>query len=133
VEKEKLPGKILFFDGNCALCNRWVMIVLQHEKAATLYFSPLQGETAKRLLHTHHPLPDSLIVFDNGKVFSETSAVLSVCSHLKWYWQWTLFFRLLPSKWLNFIYRWVARNRIRWFGTVEYCAFLVNGRGRFLG
>jgi predicted DCC family thiol-disulfide oxidoreductase YuxK len=133
VENEKLPGKILFFDGNCAFCNRWVKFVLQHEKAATMYFSPLQGETAKRLLHAHHPLPDSLIVFDNGKVFSETLAVLNVCTCLKWYWQWTLFFRLLPSKWLNFIYRWVARNRIRWFGTVEYCAFLVNGRGRFLG
>jgi predicted DCC family thiol-disulfide oxidoreductase YuxK len=132
VENEKLPGKILFFDGNCALCNRWVKFVLQHEKAATLYFSPLLGETAKRLLQGHHPLPDSLIVFDNGKLFSETSAVLSVCSHLKWYWQWALVFHLVPSQWLNPIYRWVARNRIKWFGKVEYCSVLVNGRARFL-
>ncbi|MFN5370366.1 MAG: thiol-disulfide oxidoreductase DCC family protein [Bacteroidia bacterium] len=132
MENEKLPGKILFFDGNCALCNRWVKFVLQHEKAATLYFSPLLGETAKRLLQGHHPLPDSLIVFDNGKLFSETSAVLSVCSHLKWYWQWALVFHLVPSQWLNPIYRWVARNRMRWFGKVEYCAVLENGRARFL-
>lgn len=133
VENEKLPGKILFFDGNCALCNRWVKLVLQHEKASTLYFAPLQGETAKRLLQGHHPLPDSIIVYDDGNVFSETEAVLKVCAHLKWYWQWTLIFRLVPSKWLNPIYRCVARNRIRWFGKVVYCAVLVNGQGRFLG
>ncbi len=133
VENEKLHGKILFFDGNCALCNRWVKFVLQHEKSATLYFAPLQGETAKRLLRAHQPLPDSIIVYDDGNVFSETAAVLNICAHLKWYWQWPLIFRLVPSKWLNPIYRWVARNRIRWFGTVEYCAVLVTDRERFLG
>ena len=41
---------ILFFDGNCGLCNRSVKFVLRKEKNQELIFSPLQSEFAKKTL-----------------------------------------------------------------------------------
>ena len=130
--KENLPDKILFFDGDCSLCNGWVRFVLRYEKSAQLYFAPLQSETAELLLKNYHPLPDSLILLDNESLSTESLAVLNICRYLKWYWQWTLVFRLFPTTFLNFAYRFVARNRIRWFGKAPYCSPLGAERQRFL-
>ena len=41
---------ILFFDGVCGLCNKSVDFVLTRDQQGRIKFSPLQGETAARLL-----------------------------------------------------------------------------------
>ena len=41
---------ILFFDGVCGLCNRFVDFMLRTDSQHRFRFAPLQGETARRLL-----------------------------------------------------------------------------------
>ena len=41
---------LLFFDGVCGLCNWVVDFTLPRDSNLNFYFSPLQGETAARLL-----------------------------------------------------------------------------------
>lgn len=45
---------IIFFDGDCAMCNGFVDLLLQIDSKGLFYLSPLQGETAKTYLP---PLP----------------------------------------------------------------------------
>ena len=42
---------IIFYDGDCGLCNRFVKFVLRFEKSSLFYFSPLSSELAKSELH----------------------------------------------------------------------------------
>lgn len=41
---------ILFFDGVCGLCNRFVDFMLRADSQHRFRYAPLQGETARRLL-----------------------------------------------------------------------------------
>jgi predicted DCC family thiol-disulfide oxidoreductase YuxK len=113
---------ILFFDGTCGLCNSSVQFVLRHEKNTTLTFAALQSDFGQSKLAALQPLPDSLVLFKHGKFYVESDAALHLCSYMKWYLSWLQIFLLIPRFVRNAIYRWVARNRYTWFGTVEYCS-----------
>lgn len=113
---------ILFFDGHCNLCNGAVRFVLNNEKSSTIYFAPLQGEAARTNLPS--ALPDSLVLWQNGEVFVESSAALKLIPYLKWHFQWLKILWIFPKFLRNWVYRFVAKNRIRWFGSSSYCAVM---------
>lgn len=46
-------GPVLFFDGECGLCNRIVRFLLRLDHAGRLHFAPLQGPTAQSYLRRH--------------------------------------------------------------------------------
>ena len=46
---------ILFFDGVCGLCNRFVDFVLKHDRHGRVCMAPLQGSTAEA------SLPDEIV------------------------------------------------------------------------
>jgi predicted DCC family thiol-disulfide oxidoreductase YuxK len=46
-------GPVLFFDGECGLCNRLVRLLLRLDHAGRLRFAALQGPTAQAYLRTH--------------------------------------------------------------------------------
>jgi predicted DCC family thiol-disulfide oxidoreductase YuxK len=49
----ELAGPVLFFDGECGLCNRMVRLLLRLDRAGRLHFAPLQGSTAQNYLRAH--------------------------------------------------------------------------------
>src|ERR1700722_5584985 len=44
------PHPVIFFDGVCGLCNRFVDFVLRQDPSGYFQFSPLQGEAAAQRL-----------------------------------------------------------------------------------
>jgi predicted DCC family thiol-disulfide oxidoreductase YuxK len=46
-------GPVLFFDGDCGLCQRLVRLLLRLDPAGRLRFAPLQGPTAQAYLRVH--------------------------------------------------------------------------------
>ena len=48
-----VAGPVLFFDGECGLCNRLVRFLLRLDRAGRLRFAPLQGPSAQRYLAAH--------------------------------------------------------------------------------
>jgi predicted DCC family thiol-disulfide oxidoreductase YuxK len=46
-------GPVLFFDGECGLCNRVVRLLLRLDRHARLRFAPLQSEPAQAYLRAH--------------------------------------------------------------------------------
>lgn len=48
-----LRGPVLFFDGECGLCNRLVRALLRLDRRGVLHFAPLQGATAQGYLRRH--------------------------------------------------------------------------------
>ena len=40
--------KIIFYDGDCALCHRMVQFILARDSKFLFSFAPLQGETAAK-------------------------------------------------------------------------------------
>ena len=68
---------ILFFDGECGLCNRVVQRILNADTAKVLRFAPLSGETAKKMLPAERiAQPSTVVLWVNGKTYEQSSAVI---------------------------------------------------------
>lgn len=119
----QLKNPIVLFDGYCHLCDGSVSFILNKEKGTRLRFTPLQGETFKSLQETipFNPLPDSILLYEDGKWYAESEAVLRIASYLKQPYRSLALLRIIPTYIRNAVYRMVARYRYAWFGKRTNC------------
>ncbi len=114
---------IVLFDGVCNLCEWAVQFIIKRDRKALFRFASLQSAVGKRL-QAQHQLPDSLdsfILIEDGKVFWESTAALRVARKLRMPWPLFWGFRFLPAGLRDGGYRFIARNRYRWFGKKDSC------------
>jgi predicted DCC family thiol-disulfide oxidoreductase YuxK len=117
---------VVFFDGECGLCNRFVRWLLDRDRRGVLRFAPLRGELAAQKLAA---LPGdegewSVAFWDEDGVHSESDATLRAVARVGGFWRIARWLLPVPRRIRNGVYRFVARRRIRWFGRVASCALL---------
>ena len=113
---------MLLFDGVCTLCNGFVRFVIDRDPAGRFQFAPLQSDAARRVLGSApQPLPDSLVLVENGRLFMRSSAALRVARGLRFPWPLAYVFVAVPRPVRDWMYDAVARNRYRWFGRRDVC------------
>ncbi len=126
---------IIFFDGVCGMCNRFVDVILRADKAGTFRFAPIQGETARRMLPplAEDPRAWSMVYADARGVHEQSDASLEVYRRLGGAWRLLSLARWIPRFVRNPVYRVIARNRYRWFGKRDACRIPTPAeRARFL-
>jgi predicted DCC family thiol-disulfide oxidoreductase YuxK len=128
---------ILLFDGVCNLCNGSVQFVIKRDPKGKFLYAPLQSEVGQALLE-QYDLPvetmNSVVLVENGKVYTRSDAPLQVARGLGGLWPITAIFFLVPRFIRDGIYDWIARNRYRWFGKREACMIPTPElKQRFLG
>lgn len=115
---------VILFDGVCNLCSNAVQFVIKRDKKSAFRFSSLQSAFGQNLLK-HYNLPnagfDSLILFENEKIYTKSTAALMVAKRLSGAWPLLYFFIIVPPFIRNTIYDMVAQNRYKWFGKKETC------------
>ena len=120
-----MPSNIILFDGVCNLCNGFVQFIIRHDPAGRFHFAALQSEAGQALLAAHGlaPVtePESVLLLSGGRLYSHSAAVLGIARGLGWPWQLAGVGEVLPRAWRDALYRFVARNRYRWFGRQESC------------
>lgn len=119
--KEQNP--IILFDGVCNLCNGTVDFLLKHDRKKQFRFASIQSEAAQ-LLSCKYQIPveiDSVILIKSNQVYFESDAVIEIAGMLSFPWKMAVIFRIIPKGIRDFIYRWIAKNRYRWFGKREIC------------
>jgi predicted DCC family thiol-disulfide oxidoreductase YuxK len=117
-------NKIIVFDGVCILCNSLVQFVLKKDKTKQFYFTTAQSEFVKEKVKTRsfnvNPM-DSVLYLRNGKVLTESSAVLGILSDLGGIWKLLSIFKIIPPLIRNSVYRFCAKRRYRVFGILDSC------------
>lgn len=118
-----LNHPIVFFDGVCNLCNASVQWLIKRDQKHQFRFAPLQGETAKVHLKItdENATPQSVILFENGKVYQKSSAALRIAVKLGFPWFLAGIFFIIPRFFRDWVYDFIARNRYRWFGKQDAC------------
>lgn len=115
---------IVFFDGNCNLCNGSVQFILKHEKSAVLQFASLAGTTAQSLLNKNQIdalNTDSIVVYSGHSFLIQSDAALRIARELKFPFSILVVFGFLPKRVRDSVYRFIAKNRYQWFGKTEAC------------
>lgn len=106
---------IIFFDGNCNLCDRFVNYIFKRDKKSLFTYSPLQGEVAQALLDQDDIQELKNILFwKKGKIFRASDALFEIMKLL--YPRGVLIFKILPKSFYKIFYRFVANNRYKFFG-----------------
>lgn len=122
-------GPVLFYDGQCGLCDRSVRWCLDRDRRGVLRFAPLQGETYARLPNDDKPDDLSTVaLLDGGRLFMRSDAVVRLLGHLGG--TWTLLGamgRVIPRGARDGLYRFIAKRRLRWFGGAEACKLPSRG------
>lgn len=115
---------VVLIDGVCHLCQGLVRFIIPRDPGGILKFAALQSEVGRELLIAAGLETDRLntvVLFENGKFYTESSAVLRIARRLRFPWPAAYIFILVPRPLRSAVYRLVARNRYRWFGLDEHC------------
>ncbi|TPE42839.1 thiol-disulfide oxidoreductase DCC family protein [Pontibacter mangrovi] len=135
---EQLQDKpVVFYDGTCGFCQGSIQIALKYNARQNLYFAALQSGVLEALVpqaQIPHPLPDSILFYENGRVYTESDAALRIARHLDFPLSILAAFRIIPLSFRNFVYRLVAKNRYLIAGRTESCMLpSPEQRARFVG
>lgn len=133
---------IIFFDGDCIMCNGFVDLLLTLDSKGLFYLSPLQGKTAAQYLP---PLPQDREEWsiyylvprpsrnEGAALYSQSDAVIHICQRLGGIWTLVAVGDGIPAVVRNAVYRLVARNRYRLFGQRSTCRVPTDAeQARFL-
>lgn len=127
---------VLLMDGECSLCNRSVWLILRLEGRPALSFAALGSPEANRLIEryaTNRPLPDSVVLIDHTGVYTKSSALIRIGIIAGGWLGLLQVLALMPRKWTDKFYDFVASNRRRWFGRTSYCQMVkASDRHRFI-
>lgn len=124
---------LVLFDGECAMCNRFVQWVLRVDTKQRFRFAPLNGKTSQTILNKTVDPTSIIIINDLGHSLTESDAILYLIQKLPLPWSLGRVGYVMPKKIRNAIYRWVAKRRHRLLPGTTACAIAsVEERARFL-
>ena len=116
---------IVLFDGVCNLCNGAVRFIAANDPAGRFAFLALQSPRAQTLLgsvpRTEAGDPESIVLLQGGRRYELSDAALHIALGLRAPWPLAFAAILVPRSVRDAFYRWIARNRYRWFGRRECC------------
>ncbi|MBX4163794.1 thiol-disulfide oxidoreductase DCC family protein [Priestia megaterium] len=114
---------IVFFDGDCTVCNHWVQFVIKRDKKSQFKFSSLNSNLAELIIKEYRldPHQDSIILLDHGHTYTHSTAILKIISKLKGPIKLGLLCWIIPKIFRDKCYSFVARHRYIWFREKRSC------------
>lgn len=114
---------VIIFDGTCNLCNATVQFILARDVKNYFKFAALHSNYATTLLSKslQPNFGNSVLLVENGKIYSQSTAVLKIFKKLSGAWPLLYAFVIVPPFLRNGVYRFIANNRYKWFGKQENC------------
>jgi predicted DCC family thiol-disulfide oxidoreductase YuxK len=111
---------VLLFDSGCKLCNSSIKFVTKGDKKQQINQIPLSSIEGAAIIANYPSLQNinSIIFIANNKLFIESDAIIEIAKQLSFPYKFLAAGRLVPKKWRDAIYKWIAKNRYRWFGRV---------------
>lgn len=125
---------VIVFDGVCVLCNGWVRFLLKRDRGR-YRFASMQSDAGRALLAGHGLDPGdpaSFLLVEPGHAWTDSDAIRRVLTGLGGPWRIAVLIALIPRFLRDPLYRMVARNRYRWFGTMSCTVPTEAQRSRFL-
>ena len=123
-EDDGAQGPLVLFDGFCNLCSRSIDFIMRRDAAGRFRFGALQSAEAREVLLRVDAAPDtfdSIVLVQGRGVLTHSDAVIEIARWLGFPWRILGAARVVPRPLRDGVYRWVAKNRYRWFGRRTTC------------
>ncbi|MEC3884562.1 thiol-disulfide oxidoreductase DCC family protein [Halobacillus sp. HZG1] len=115
--------RIILFDGECHFCNQSVQFIIKRDPEGHFKFASQQSHAGQSLMRQHEISKevDSIVLIDGSKSYLRSSAALRVCKHLKGVWKIGFAMIIVPKRIRDGAYKFLSKNRYKWFGREEAC------------
>jgi predicted DCC family thiol-disulfide oxidoreductase YuxK len=115
---------IILFDGVCNFCNGSVNFIIERDPEGYFKFAPLQSEIGEKLLRENgvdKAETDSVVLIEDGKVYTHSTAALRVARKLSGGWRWFYHLIYVPRFIRDAAYKLFAKYRYKLFGKKDEC------------
>ena len=114
---------VIYFDGQCNLCNGFVSYVIKRDPEGIFRFASLQSDAAAHIdaPHLSDGSFESMVLEQSGTIYRYSDAALNIFSQLQGPSRMMRIFKIVPRVIRDAMYRWVARNRYGMFGKTDQC------------
>lgn len=114
---------IVFFDGQCGLCNRTVDWIVRKDKKHVFKFAPLQGTTAGERFKGmgEEELYRSFWLLDEDGLHRKSTAFFRICRRLGGVASLLYVLTVIPRPIRDWGYALVAKHRYKIWGRSETC------------
>ena len=127
---------IILFDGVCNFCNGTVNFIIERDLEGYFKFAPLQSEIGEKLLAENSidkTATDSVVLIEDGKAYTHSTAALKVARKLDGAWRWVYYLIFVPGFIRDAFYKLFAKYRYKLFGKKDECMLPTPEiRARFL-
>lgn len=114
--------RIIFFDGICSLCNRFVDFVYKRDKKSTFKYASLQSNAAKKILKNEDLGLDTVIYFENNQTYKKSTAVLKIMFQFGGLWTiLAIILSAIPLIIRDYVYTKIAKHRYNIWGQLDSC------------
>lgn len=115
---------VVLFDSQCLLCNGFVRWIIHRDDERKLKFSGLQSTKSLHEIQKRQiPIPENgtaILLFRNHYL-TEADAAIEIMRIAQFPSILINIIQAIPPSWQNRIYKWVSRNRYRFFPKRNYC------------
>jgi predicted DCC family thiol-disulfide oxidoreductase YuxK len=116
---------IILFDGVCNLCDASVQLIIKYDTKDLFRFVALQSDLGIEIINyigIDAKNTDSIILYKPGiAYYYKSSAALEIAKELGGLFSFGTVFKVIPEKFRNQIYDYIAKNRYKWYGKKESC------------
>lgn len=118
-------GPRTVMDANCGLCAKGARWIARRDKQNAFKIIPLQSALGGALMRHYGLDPDdpaSWLYLEDGQAYSSLDAFIRAGQRLGGWSRALVILRIIPKPLQDISYRFVARNRYRFFGRADLCA-----------
>jgi predicted DCC family thiol-disulfide oxidoreductase YuxK len=115
---------VIVFDGKCVLCSRFAQFVVRNDRDARFRLLAAQsalGDALYRHLGLDPVNYETYILLQDGVAYLRSEAAIRIFEGLGPPWRLASVCRVCPLAMRDWLYDFVARRRLRWFGARPSC------------
>lgn len=135
---DKIPHnkQLILFDGVCNFCDQTIQKVIKADTKNVFVFASLQSDFGQQILQYLgvNKQTDSIVLYQPGVAYYvESDAVIHIAKKLSGWCPLIQIGQILPKPIRNHIYKYVAKNRYKWYGKKDECMIpSAETRSKFL-
>lgn len=116
---------LILVDGYCNLCNNTVRFIRRRDRNQCFQFAALQSEKGIKTIKKYQIEKeiDSVILIYKNHAFIKSDVIIEASRFLPIPWRFFSVGKIIPQKWRDIFYDFVAKNRYKWFGKKQFCEY----------
>lgn len=113
---------IVLYDGECQFCKKWVHFSQSKLQDETISFLPFNSVEAIKIEQEFQiKNQNSVVYIQDNIVFLKSRAILKICKHLQFPYNYLVFSKILSTFLLDFGYDFIAKRRLKLTNNKPCC------------